>query len=474
MFAQIMIAATLLTAPTPAQATPELTPIADRGVFTLTDAEWDVLWQVQQQCHEVTDGLRTSTTVEIDAPRLLGKNDWTYDDFLMPPVTRYTVGDHDEDRIDTEFKGYVEGLIGDRVVRIMKAIHFIAPSTVDWSNRYGWIQIETQWAMDRRDGTWHASITSATASLPVCIDFSTGVEYEVDQGRVQRIRDALDRAQEIANRHAGEPARTRLESYASEISDLRSYSSVNDRPYTHLPWCFTSVFDGNPDTGTVCEGFTKSLVLLTELSGQHDVSAYAVAGKDESFRGLGSHMWSVNRMPDGKNYLTDMSNNFPENIGNGELLLTTTNGTVESGYTAYPGGNTVSYYYDDETLELYTHDALALSGEDYVEPVAQAIEESHEEMEAEETPQDAPVATEQDAVEEEAVVLASEPAPQPEQEEEERKIRWSIPVVDNREAISIDHIEMPDARRPETPAWFFASLPLIAIIAVAAMVASVA
>jgi hypothetical protein len=79
-------------------------------------------------------------------------------------------------------------------------------------------------------------------------------------------------------------------------------------------------------------------------------------------------MWCVIKMPDGRNYLTDIANNQNGTAAYGMALVVPASGSVDDVYTipAQYGGQ-LSYRYDADTLEAYKHDAIAISDTPYVD-----------------------------------------------------------------------------------------------------------
>ena len=126
-----------------------------------------------------------------------------------------------------------------------------------------------------------------------------------------------------------------------------------------------NVFDGDPATNVVCEGYAKAFQYLCDLSEfKGDIVCRTVTG---SMNG-GDHMWNVVQMEDGKNYMVDVTNCDSGTIGAPDKLLLA-GGTREDGGRAYimplnPGS--MAYAYRDEQKDLYTDGYLELSGSAYV------------------------------------------------------------------------------------------------------------
>ena len=120
-------------------------------------------------------------------------------------------------------------------------------------------------------------------------------------------------------------------------------------------------FDGDPETKVVCEGFSKAFAYLGQRSkfqsDQVEVSTVVGPVKDDL------HMWSVVRMDDGNNYLTDVTI-CNENEDHLSHFLLGAEGSVTDGYMI----KGVLYQYTSNIIYLYggpDSDALKLSACDY-------------------------------------------------------------------------------------------------------------
>ena len=156
--------------------------------------------------------------------------------------------------------------------------------------------------------------------------------------------------------------------YAEYIKNAVSYNYAaadenNGYPYGD-PWQLIYVFDGNPDTNVVCEGYSKAFKYLCDLTwtgSDPEVACYLPTGTMDG----GAHMWNIVSIG-GVNYLTDITNCDSGTIGApDQLFLCGVRGGVDSGYIADLTGNTTTvYFYDDETLALYDKE-LVLSAAKY-------------------------------------------------------------------------------------------------------------
>ncbi len=154
----------------------------------------------------------------------------------------------------------------------------------------------------------------------------------------------------------------KLLAYKDKICSLVSYDySIFNGAYYGDPWQVIHVFDGDSSTNVVCEGYSKALMYLCDLSRfQGDVACYTVTGYMDG----GAHMWNIVSIG-GKNYMADVTNSDSGTIGaNGGLFLTGASGSVSNGYT-FLG---CRYTYEQSEKEQWgtgTKSILRLSSKDY-------------------------------------------------------------------------------------------------------------
>ena len=180
---------------------------------------------------------------------------------------------------------------------------------------------------------------------------------------------ALDNAKEIVERHRDKSDYDKLAAYRDEICQLVSYNYEAAESEATLfgdPWQMVYVFDLDPSTNVVCEGYAKAFKYLCDLSQfEGDVACRIAAGTMDG----GLHMWNVVRMGDGKNYLVDVTNSDSGMIGaNGQLFLSGAEGSANGqSYTVSKGSWRSVYTYDPLMEGMYTDSYLPLSSTDYVD-----------------------------------------------------------------------------------------------------------
>lgn len=190
---------------------------------------------------------------------------------------------------------------------------------------------------------------------------------------------AVETANGIVAQYAAEDDYEKLAGYKAAICSLVSYNdyaadSDNGVSYGD-PWQIVSVFDGDPSTNVVCEGYAKAFQYLFELSEfqSDEIACRMVTGMMASEGDEKSHMWNIVTMDDGKNYLVDITNCDDGSIGEPDKLFLKgyASRTDPDVYTFDCGEDGfISYTYDYDTAAVYTPGELALSADAYVKPVS--------------------------------------------------------------------------------------------------------
>ncbi len=154
----------------------------------------------------------------------------------------------------------------------------------------------------------------------------------------------------------------KLAAYKDYILHAVEYNQAaldNDAPYGD-PWQLINVFDGDSSTNVVCEGYSKALQYLCDLSGLDCICADGYTN--------GNHMWNVVTL-DGSNYLVDLTNCDGNNIGAPDLLFLV-GGTYLAGDTDDSGQYCFTLHGQPF---IYICPDLNLSAIDYVPSAAPAL-----------------------------------------------------------------------------------------------------
>lgn len=202
-----------------------------------------------------------------------------------------------------------------------------------------------------------------------------------DTSKTKAAVNAANNAKSIVEKYTSISDYEKLNAYRDEICKLVSYNDdAASDSYTDGygdPWQLIYVFDNNPSTNVVCEGYSKAFQYLCDLSDLDNAVCYTVIGTMGSMSSSGGHMWNVVSMSDGKNYLVDITNSDDGAVGyNGGLFLAGASGTLTEQYLIYCGYSSIYYKYDINTLNLWGTDSnsiLNIADKDYTINTIQPI-----------------------------------------------------------------------------------------------------
>ena len=214
----------------------------------------------------------------------------------------------------------------------------------------------------------NVTVKNLTISMNVSQDYAKFVSatsynpFEADTAKTKAVADTPKKAQAVVDAHAGETDYQKLVSYREYIKGEVSYNTGaagGGYPYGD-PWQLIYVFDGDPDTNVVCEGYAKAFQYLCDLTFQNQEgrpSSALVSGKMDN----GNHMWNVVAIG-GRNYLVDVTNCDTGSIGAPDQLFLcgAAENVVGKQYTVTLG-KTIVYVYDEKTVESYAPEHLKLS-----------------------------------------------------------------------------------------------------------------
>lgn len=192
----------------------------------------------------------------------------------------------------------------------------------------------------------------------------------IDTAKTGAATAAAATAAQVVAENQGKGAYSKLVAYREYITKAVDYNfdvaNTANYPYGD-PWQLIYVFDGDPDTNVVCEGYSKAFKYLCDLTwtdSDPEVACYLPTGTMKGGTGEGAHMWNIVSIG-GVNYLTDITNCDSGTTGApDQLFLCGAEGSVDASYAAATTNGTVTYVYDKETLALYDKE-LDLSATKY-------------------------------------------------------------------------------------------------------------
>ena len=198
--------------------------------------------------------------------------------------------------------------------------------------------------------------------------------YVVDNSLTTTVNTALSNATLIVRNVASQTDYEKLEHYSKTICDKVIYDDAaadeaSNTPYGN-PWQMIYVFDDNPNTNVVCEGYSKAFKFLCDLTtfNNNTIAAHIVSGEMGGGTGAGRHMWNLVSI-NGSNYLVDVTNCDAGTIGApGLLFMVGTNETSQGSgeYNFLISGSRITFSYDSETKDIFTRNELLLATSNYI------------------------------------------------------------------------------------------------------------
>lgn len=190
--------------------------------------------------------------------------------------------------------------------------------------------------------------------------------FTADTAKTSAAKRAAENATQVVAANTAKSDHEKLKAYLDYIKDAVSYNNEaannNATPYGD-PWQIIYVFDKNPFTNVVCEGYAKAFKHLCDLSSfsESDLFCSLVTGTMTVGTSAGPHMWNIVTVG-GRNYLVDVTNCDTGTVGAPDKLFLC--GAAENvpseKYTATAGSQSIVYEYDAKTLSDYASSDLKL------------------------------------------------------------------------------------------------------------------
>ena len=154
--------------------------------------------------------------------------------------------------------------------------------------------------------------SGGTATQSYTVNFYVAKAYSatntartyVTRSDLSAVNAAVSKAGNIVTTYAGKSDDEKLDGYFTEIRTLvdYNYDALAAGTLYGDPWQMIYVFDNDPATKVVCEGYAKAFQYLCEKSSPQ-IKCYNVTGKMNG----GDHMWNVVEQG-GTRYLVDVTN----------------------------------------------------------------------------------------------------------------------------------------------------------------------
>ena len=327
-----------------------------------------------QDIQEVAEGDRTSTEFYVNVSDLVDQMTYTDEEL------GFTLYDPDTATWNRDgAKAAVSSLFNYDFHKVMTALFADNPSLLYWYDLTSSVfyQAYPSYSMGYKNGMGTITLKdSIYFKWPVDVTYRTDT-YETDMTKITAAEVAVNNAKAIAESAPSTSDYDKLKYFNDQICELTDYNhsaaSLGTGYGDSNPWALIYVFDGDPDTKVVCEGYAEAFKYLCDLTTfKNDLNVYTVTGTMDGGTGAGAHEWDLVTMEDGSNYLVDPTNNDTGTVGQGDklFLVGASSGSAAAGYqvtftTIYGTSSTITYTYDSDTMSLYDTDELTMSNTDY-------------------------------------------------------------------------------------------------------------
>ena len=296
------------------------------------------------------------------------------------PSVNKTVNDYNElQSIYNQAADELEALISFDLRSVLDALLVDCPYELFWYDKTGGVTCipEIEFPYLIQDDVLMVSI-EGTYTFSFCVAqayAANGDQYTFDTALYGNVKKAVDNANAIITANEGKTDVQKMTAYGEAICSLTEYNygALGNNVAYGNPWQMIWVFDNDPETKVVCEGYSKAFQYLCDNSTFTASRSILVSGMMWGGTGQGPHMWNVVRLGDGKNYAVDVTNS-----DNGNTLRTdwiflkrsTDTGTrtfsdVQYDTYIYPrGSSSLTYGYDADVIAMYGAEALDTGGKE--------------------------------------------------------------------------------------------------------------
>lgn len=341
--AMILALALCIGLAVPAQAA----AVSDTAGVNLTRMEQKIYKALEDAILAVTAGNGTST--EVNVPITRQDATWTAQELGLSKIDNNNVEDPLND------------VIGKSMDKVFRCLKVNRPFEMFWvNNNYNW----TWWQEHTDSQAW---LTSLTCSIDVIESYRGGSKTTVDPAKIAQAKSVAKTAESIVAANAGKSNYEKLAAYRDEICARNTYNNdannalLKDEYAYGDPWQLVYIFDGDPSTNALCEGYAKAFKYLCDLSDfDGDVTCYIAEG----YGGDERHMWNVVRMEDGKFYLADITYSDNSQIGKDSVFMVNASGNGER-YVVSAGSRQYTYTYLEDQEGMFTDGFLPISSTPY-------------------------------------------------------------------------------------------------------------
>ena len=310
---------------------------------------------------DIASGVRTSSEMTYNAEDVYEQTSYTTSDLGITSIL------NEADEFTQEAIDAINTIVIFDSRTVVQSLLADCPYELYWYDKTAGFVVEYPSQLST-DGETVTISGNVVVYLHVSSDYAlNGANYQCNPTYGQSAQAAANNARNIVNKYIDSTDEEKLAGYADEICSLTSYNYEAASGGTSYgnPWQLIWVFDGNPNTEVVCEGYAKAFQYLCDLTTfAGNVGVITVTGTMTGGTGAGAHMWNVVNLDDGNNYLVDVTNIDEGTVGYPDQLILAecTSGEILNGYSLTTSNGMLVYMYDAETLGLYSEEEIALNG----------------------------------------------------------------------------------------------------------------
>ena len=329
--------------------------------FDAGSANREIYNELKEEIIEIAAGEENSTIIEIDN---IDELVWTEEQLGCDIIKNFQISDEAVDAFSQKVKETAE------FGRVIRALLADCPYELYWFNKEAGYSVGYSIRFGYEDGMPALYAANIKVKLHVIERYKGEAPFTTDRSVTSAASKAVANAKAWVDENANKSDKAKLDAYRELICDAVSYDFNSPGRAYGDAWQLVNVFDGNPLTNVVCEGYSKAFQYLCDLSEfEGDVWCYSVSGLMQGRDDPEGHMWNVVSI-DGENYLADITNCDEGTIGADKKLFLVTGPGKENNkihtitINASGGSLPVIYTYDEDQADLFCDGYPALYYED--------------------------------------------------------------------------------------------------------------
>ena len=259
-------------------------PLGEFGTQELTGINLKIYEALKEKIAQVANGSSSSTVIEIPISELgLTQTEWTAEELGI--TTADQIIEAVEDKLGLDRFTAIDYLMIDCPYELY---WYDKTEGVSYNPGIGYYGGAAQVTKVALQGPLQYSFAVVEEYQP-----STGEAYTVDTSKTSAASSAVKTAAQIVAENAGKSDYEKLLAYKNEICELVEYNdgaAADEAASYGNPWQLIWVFDGDPNTKVVCEGYAKAFQYLCDLTdfADENIVCYTVTGTMDGGTGEGS------------------------------------------------------------------------------------------------------------------------------------------------------------------------------------------